>query len=48
MRLEARFARRHVAKATALFLWLLLCAGVIAVVAMTWHPWVHPWTGITH
>jgi len=27
-------------------LWLLLAAGVLTVALMTWHPWVHPWTGM--
>jgi hypothetical protein len=27
-------------------LWLLLAAGIVLVVAMTWHPWVTPWTGV--
>ncbi|MEA2690139.1 MAG: hypothetical protein QOJ39_2142 [Candidatus Eremiobacteraeota bacterium] len=27
-------------------LWLLLGAAVVLVVVMTWHPWVHPWTGV--
>ena len=27
-------------------LWLLLVLAVALVVAMTWHPWVRPWTGI--
>jgi hypothetical protein len=27
-------------------LWLLLALAIIAVVVMTWHPWVHPWTGV--
>lgn len=27
-------------------LWIVLAAGVALVVAMTWHPWVTPWTGV--
>jgi hypothetical protein len=27
-------------------LWALLVLAVATVVVMTWHPWVHPWTGI--
>ncbi|MDB5070663.1 MAG: hypothetical protein JWM87_1774 [Candidatus Eremiobacteraeota bacterium] len=27
-------------------LWLLLALGIALVVVMTWHPWVHPWTGV--
>ena len=27
-------------------LWTLLALGVVLVVAMTWHPWVHPWRGV--
>ena len=27
-------------------LWLLLGLAIVLVVVMTWHPWVHPWTGI--
>lgn len=29
----------------ALLLWVLLGIGVLLIVAMTWHPWVQPWTG---
>jgi hypothetical protein len=29
-------------------LWLALGVAVALVVAMTWHPWIHPWTGIRH
>jgi hypothetical protein len=41
-------ARTVLAKVAAILLWLLLGCGVVLVAAMTWHPWVHPWTGITH
>jgi hypothetical protein len=27
-------------------LWVLLVLGVALIVAMVWHPWVTPWTGI--
>jgi hypothetical protein len=27
-------------------LWLLLALAIALVAVMTWHPWVHPWTGI--
>jgi hypothetical protein len=32
----------------AVLLWLVLACAIVLVAAMTWHPWVHPWTGITH
>jgi hypothetical protein len=35
-----------VAKLANAALWLALALGVAAVVVMTWHPWVQPWTGI--
>jgi len=35
-----------VAKLANAALWLLLGLAVVAVVAMVWHPWVHPWTGV--
>jgi len=41
-------ARTVLAKVAAILLWLLLAWGIVLVVAMAWHPWVHPWTGITH
>jgi hypothetical protein len=27
-------------------LWGLLAVAALLVVAMTWHPWVQPWTGV--
>ncbi len=27
-------------------LWALLVGSVLLVIAMVWHPWVHPWTGV--
>jgi hypothetical protein len=35
-----------VAKLANAVLWALLALTVVAVVVMTWHPWVHPWTGV--
>jgi len=35
-----------VARLAAAALWALLALAVALVVVMTWHPWVHPWTGI--
>jgi hypothetical protein len=29
-------------------LWFFLVCAIALVVAMTWHPWVSPWTGIKH
>lgn len=34
------------AKLANAVLWLILAIAVVTVVAMTWHPWVHPWTGV--
>jgi hypothetical protein len=35
-----------VAKLANAVLWALLALAVVVVVVMTWHPWVHPWTGV--
>jgi hypothetical protein len=40
-----RATRDPLARFTAAALWVLLWIGVVTVVLMTWHPWVHPWTG---
>jgi hypothetical protein len=37
-----------VARLVRASLWLVLAVLVAAVIVMTWHPWVVPWTGLRH
>jgi len=36
------------AKIVNALLWAVLAIAIGLIVAMVWHPWVAPWTGIKH
>ncbi len=34
------------ARVARVVLWTLVVSGMLLVVLMAWHPWVHPWFGV--